>query len=404
MEGLQIRALIGKGGETIRELRNRSGADIKIDHLPSDPQGTVAIIGDVPKTEALIREALAAKGLVPGLPGQQPPLPGPPGGMQPEDDPLNDVTIPHEFVGPLIGPGGASIKEIRAQCGNACFISILPPVQTNGPQLVRIVGDRREEAKRIILKKLEEFHSSPQGQRTMIAGGCGGGSGSRPAGVVVPPPPGLGGTGIIEPCDLSLLPIGGTVTPAKSAPSQCPMLGAGGMPAGMQPNMQACMMRSFTGGRGAPPNGVPCGCGDSWGPSGGVHPSVNQVGNLWGGGQKGNGIPGAGCGVPGQSWPDGGEETWGRGDQWCGGQQWAGKGSAPLAKGQLWACGSPQPWSGKGCPPAGDFQSGKGNMMGQMKGMPSFGQMPKAPGMQASGFGQKGGGCQAEVAMMQQQW
>ena len=46
MEGLQIRALIGKGGETIRELRNRSGADIKIDHLPSDPQGTVAIIGN----------------------------------------------------------------------------------------------------------------------------------------------------------------------------------------------------------------------------------------------------------------------------------------------------------------------------------------------------------------------
>ncbi|CAJ1407016.1 unnamed protein product [Effrenium voratum] len=38
MEGVQIRALIGKGGETIKEIRLRSGADIKIDHLPSDPQ------------------------------------------------------------------------------------------------------------------------------------------------------------------------------------------------------------------------------------------------------------------------------------------------------------------------------------------------------------------------------
>ena len=62
MEGVQIRALIGKGGETIKEIRLRSGADIKIDHLPSDPEGNVTIVGEVEKTEAMIKEALQTKG------------------------------------------------------------------------------------------------------------------------------------------------------------------------------------------------------------------------------------------------------------------------------------------------------------------------------------------------------
>eukprot|EP00434_Breviolum_minutum_P024788 symbB.v1.2.021892.t3/scaffold1916.1/size96221/7 len=77
MEGVQIRALIGKGGETIKDIRFRSGADIKIDHLPSDPEGNVTIVGDVEKTEIMIKEALTTKGC-PLVPKPQVPPPPPP--------------------------------------------------------------------------------------------------------------------------------------------------------------------------------------------------------------------------------------------------------------------------------------------------------------------------------------
>ncbi|CAK0875103.1 unnamed protein product, partial [Prorocentrum cordatum] len=88
MAAVQIRALIGKGGETVQDIRHRSGADIKIECGLNDQQGNVSFVGDVEKTEQMITEALAAKGCplgmpvpplgAPGLPGM-PGMPGMPG-------------------------------------------------------------------------------------------------------------------------------------------------------------------------------------------------------------------------------------------------------------------------------------------------------------------------------------
>ncbi|CAJ1359743.1 unnamed protein product [Effrenium voratum] len=122
MEGVQIRALIGKGGETIKEIRLRSGADIKIDHLPSDPEGNVTIVGEVEKTEAMIKETLAAKGCPLNAKSMPPPpapvpLPGegvPPLPLEPNE---NEVIVPADLVGLLIGPSGTSIREIREKAG-----------------------------------------------------------------------------------------------------------------------------------------------------------------------------------------------------------------------------------------------------------------------------------------------
>jgi len=180
MEGVQIRALIGKGGETIRDIRMRSGADIKIDHLPQDPEGSVTIVGEIEKTEQMIKDALAAKGFPLGVPKPSPVaalalgaaalplgaagLGGPPCATLLVTNPVdpNDVQVPSELVGPLIGPDGASIKEIRAKAGGAVYISLLPSVTPGGPQSLRIVGDHRESAKELILQKIEELMGASQ--------------------------------------------------------------------------------------------------------------------------------------------------------------------------------------------------------------------------------------------------
>merc|ERR1712151_852541 len=60
---VQIRSLIGKGGETIRELRSKVGyTDVTVQHKRGDDFGMVRITGDIPRAEALIRETLDKKG------------------------------------------------------------------------------------------------------------------------------------------------------------------------------------------------------------------------------------------------------------------------------------------------------------------------------------------------------
>eukprot|EP00435_Cladocopium_sp_Y103_P061626 s638_g23.t1 len=99
MEAVQIRALIGRGGETIQEIRRNSGSEVKIDHQPSEPVGTVTIIGDLVKTEQMIMDALSAKGC---------PIGGPParggggGGNVANAGVPREIAIPHDLVGGLI--------------------------------------------------------------------------------------------------------------------------------------------------------------------------------------------------------------------------------------------------------------------------------------------------------------
>lgn len=190
LEAVQIRALIGKGGETIREIRAKSGSDVQIDHLPHDVEGTVTITGDVEKTMTLIKESLAAKGcpfgasnqLKPGLSSIRPTSPHSlmvaplPAGISLD----SDISVPAECVGGLIGPGGANIKAIREAAGNACYISVLPSASPGAMQSVRIVGENREEAKRLVLEKIESLKKElglglrPPMPGMMGAGACGG--------------------------------------------------------------------------------------------------------------------------------------------------------------------------------------------------------------------------------------
>lgn len=151
LEALQIRTLIGKGGETIKAIRADSGASITIDHQHADPEGTVTIVGDVPNVERTISDFLMSKGCP-----LRPLVPPPP--VMPEADVNSDVSVPQELVGSLIGPGGVHLKDVRLQAGGAISISVLPPSMPGGLQFVRIAGDiqaNRDMAASLIRGKVE---------------------------------------------------------------------------------------------------------------------------------------------------------------------------------------------------------------------------------------------------------
>eukprot|EP00913_Durusdinium_trenchii_P026564 g24922.t1 len=158
MEAVQIRALIGRGGETVQddrrstkpnaqgsrpwacwergssrtreevemvvlndvwgdrqqppsaptqEIRRNSGSEVKIDHQPSEPLGTVTIIGDLAKTEQMIHDALVAKGCPIGAPPKGGGGGGGGGGSNATGGTPGtprEIPIPHDLVGGLIGP------------------------------------------------------------------------------------------------------------------------------------------------------------------------------------------------------------------------------------------------------------------------------------------------------------
>jgi len=179
LESVQIRALIGKGGDTIKAIRNESGADIRIEHVQTDMEGTVTIIGDLDRTEKIIKECLASKGCPMTAPGGVLPKPGmiPPmpngtgvvyGGEAHAVDSQFDVQIPQELVGMLIGSGGSHLQDVRIKAGNNVFISVLPPAFPMAPQVVRIDGevlDTRRMAAELIRERIMVLkRSNPMGR------------------------------------------------------------------------------------------------------------------------------------------------------------------------------------------------------------------------------------------------
>ncbi|CAE8615258.1 unnamed protein product, partial [Polarella glacialis] len=142
-----IRVLIGKAGSTIRDICSRSGADIKVNHLPHEPEGSISVVGDISRTEAIIQEVLRAKGCAWSPEGRATVAPT-----------QEEVKISSDLVGMLIGKGGETIREIKEKCGGAVSISV-QPASTPGPawHSVRIVGDNWQMAKALVKAKIEEI-------------------------------------------------------------------------------------------------------------------------------------------------------------------------------------------------------------------------------------------------------
>lgn len=180
MDATQIRAVIGRGGETVQGIRVKSGQEVKIDFPANESVGRVIMIGEVEKVEALVREALAARGCplggIPPPPGGLPPHlaglplppgvapPPPPGGVPPPPAgpaPVEhrEVSIPGDLVPLFIGNGATAINELRKQAGMGAQIAVLGTTAIGGPQICRVSAapPTIDHVENIVKQRVEEL-------------------------------------------------------------------------------------------------------------------------------------------------------------------------------------------------------------------------------------------------------
>lgn len=157
MPDAYIKSLIGRGGETIRAIINKTGADIQIQQHPENKDGVVSIANHIDKAIGVIREVLMSRGChweTEETTDHSGPVTKVGWKGAAADD---DVLIPTELVGLFIGNAGAGIKEIKAKLpGGGVTIKVLPPGgHQGGFQVIQVVGDNWRIAKHLVRQKVK---------------------------------------------------------------------------------------------------------------------------------------------------------------------------------------------------------------------------------------------------------
>lgn len=164
MPDAYIKCLIGRGGETIRQIINKTGADIRIEAKQDNLDGIVSIANNIEAAEKLIKEILASKGchwqtqMASDMGGELTNV----GWKGHVDD--DDLQIPTELVGLFIGNAGAGIKEIKARVGGAVTIKVLPPLLPGGFQCVQVVGENWKAAREVVRQKIKQILQETPGR------------------------------------------------------------------------------------------------------------------------------------------------------------------------------------------------------------------------------------------------
>ncbi|KKY28876.1 putative kh domain-containing protein [Phaeomoniella chlamydospora] len=159
--------IIGRGGETIRDLQERSGCHVNIVGENKSISGLrpVNLIGTLQaqqRAKDLIMEIVESDTRTGGgnqKPDVRPPRDDPYARVGPGSGPqdkINDrIMVPGDAVGMIIGKGGESIKEMQASTG--CKINVQQPQGRDVEREIQLVGSRSaiEAAKSAIMDKVD---------------------------------------------------------------------------------------------------------------------------------------------------------------------------------------------------------------------------------------------------------
>lgn len=160
---VQIRCLLGKGGETVQSIMRWTGSQIVITSSPNAFEGDVTVSGNVEPAFKMISDILAAKGcpLVTTSSGEvRSPLEANPPGL---------IEVPLELVGSLIGRKGAYLHDIQSQVGGEVIIQKLPYTSPRGNQWVQVAGDNWQKALELVLSRLGGFKVGRMGMSSFKA-------------------------------------------------------------------------------------------------------------------------------------------------------------------------------------------------------------------------------------------
>lgn len=169
------------------------------------------------------------QGLLPAMPAGTPATATPLTGPNPNPGQPREITVPAELVGGLIGPGGATINELRTKAGSQVHISVLPAATPGGPQVARISGPDplQDAAFEMVSQKIESLKAIrapkmptpmpnlPPTGRPMLPPGVA--PGTMPGMMTTLPPP-IGGPGTPNSRELQLSPelVTGLIGPGGS--------------------------------------------------------------------------------------------------------------------------------------------------------------------------------------------
>ncbi|PSR99275.1 hypothetical protein BD289DRAFT_458646 [Coniella lustricola] len=173
--------IIGRGGETIRDLQERSGCHVNIVGESKSVNGLrpVNLIGPyaaAAQAKEMIMEIVDSDSRANGAAG--PPARGPRDNMHEKTQ--DAIFVPNEAVGMIIGKGGETIREMQNTTGCKINVSQQPqPGQSD--REIELVGSRDaiERAKQAIEDKVEAVKQKSNGGGGGGGGGRGGGGGGR---------------------------------------------------------------------------------------------------------------------------------------------------------------------------------------------------------------------------------
>ncbi|KAF9339404.1 hypothetical protein BGZ91_006040 [Linnemannia elongata] len=175
----KVGLVIGRRGETIRDLQDRSGARIAVTPTPQDhnsPSRTVTITGDdsaIERAKTFIDEIvndMAPRGAYGG------------GGFQ--NTPPVTMTVPQESIGLVIGRGGETVKQLQIQSRAKIQVQQVDPSEpAPAERTINLFGppEAVEYAKQLIMEKVngardnDRYGSRDQGAYGGSSGGYGGG-------------------------------------------------------------------------------------------------------------------------------------------------------------------------------------------------------------------------------------
>ncbi|KAJ1266882.1 hypothetical protein BS78_07G013800 [Paspalum vaginatum] len=166
----KVGVLIGKSGETIRNLQTSSGAKIQItkdidadSNAPTRSVELVGTLGSVDKAEQLIKSVIAEAEA-----GGSPALIARGFGSGQSGSEQFEMTVPDNKVGLIIGKGGETIKGLQTKSG--ARIQLIPQHPPEGVTLtertVRVTGNKKqiEAAKDLIKQAMNQQFSKHQNQ------------------------------------------------------------------------------------------------------------------------------------------------------------------------------------------------------------------------------------------------
>lgn len=167
--GPKVGLIIGKGGESIKQLQEKSGAKmVIIQDGPNQQENEkpLRISGEVQRVEhakALVHELLAEKeqimrrnrGMSGNSPGYNPGLSSHGSHGWDGDQIETTISVPAGKCGVIIGKGGETIRQINQQTGAFCEIDRKQhPNATEKTFIIRGSRDQIEHAKRLFSEKL----------------------------------------------------------------------------------------------------------------------------------------------------------------------------------------------------------------------------------------------------------